>query len=176
MDEKDLYLSILDSTSNAADLAGEIFMRRHLEGSDSFGMLRKVWPLSFYEAIINGNAVVENKTFPFPKRVIGRNRFQIIQNSTSKLINFFETKRLQIRSEFFAADAAGAKNRDAFVRLRIKLTGNEVGQLAELRCSGINGSFEGAGTEFVIVSCVEHEGCGIPDYPIPFPRTDMRVF
>src|SRR5262245_33801367 len=59
--------------------------------------------------------------------------------------------------------------------LGIEVFGNEGWKVVEFVRARIYGVPESTGSKFVIISCIENEGCRIIDEPIPFFRTDMRT-
>src|SRR5436190_20548234 len=77
--------------------------------------------LPFPQAMAEGYAFVEHKTFAAPAALFLRHAFQIAEDAPLEVVDLGKPLRQQIGAGLFAANAAGAEHRDLLVLCRIEM-------------------------------------------------------
>src|SRR5260370_36301877 len=88
------------------------------------------------------NAVIKHKTFAAPAAFGLRHAFQIFQDSTLEVIDLRKAARQQIGAGLFAANAAGAEDRDPPMLHGVEMARGKFLELPKALDAGIERTFE----------------------------------
>src|ERR1700749_1310833 len=107
--------------------------------------------------------LVEHKAFAPPAAFGFRHAFDIFQNAALEVIDLRKAAREQIGAGLFAADAAGAEQRDFPMLCRIEMGSDKILELAKTPDAGIDRPFERAHRDLEGIASVDHKRIRSPD-------------
>src|SRR5690606_23280239 len=123
-----------------------------------------------FQVVIYRYPVVKYETLTLPQTLLLGNLFQVLQDAALEVIHLFEALLFQISRRLLAADTAGAEHGNFLVLLRIEVLLHILGKLAEGVSGRIDGVFESADLDFVLVTGVDQDNVRIRDQVVPLLR------
>src|SRR5690606_15777232 len=87
--------------------------------------------LALFQAVQNGDALVEDEAGAFPEAVLRRHLFEIFQDAALEMVDLVEALLLHEGGRLLAADAAGAVHGDLRLVVQAGIAPHPVRELAE---------------------------------------------
>ncbi len=100
---------------------------------------------------------------------------QVLENAALEVIDLFEALAQHVTRGFFATDATGAEHGDLLVHCRVEMRLDVLRKLSKRRGLRIDGAFEGADRDFVIVASIDQQHFGIADQVVPVLGLDVST-
>src|SRR5690606_10203149 len=132
----------------------EIRMRA-VGGSDRMAAAAAEGGVADFEAVADGDALVEDEAFALPAAFRLWNRLEIGEDASLQVEHLFEALLQQIGRGLLAADAAGAEHRHLAIAGGVEMVGDVALERDEAVDAGVDGTGEAAEGGLVAVAGVE---------------------
>ena len=128
---------------------------------------------AFVQIMVDSDPFIEYKAFTLPPGLRHRDRFEILQDTASKMIYGFETVLFQECGGFFTTYAASTVHCDFFVLFRIEIFQCELRKFPEICRMRVNRIFKVPHFDLVFVAGVHQKRFGVFHQRIPVFRINV---